>query len=152
MRGKRDDEEQALTGHNGWARDLCYLVIFSQDIYCGGYSGEDPPLPIPNREVKLACADGTATPCGRVGSRPFKQRVHSKMSGLFFCVYVCLLLSIKSELDEDKLAHFVWFQIEKYKECAYILQWRCRAIAEILQRYYNYERTNVVLKYIRNVC
>ena len=68
MRGKRDDEEQALTGHNGWARDLCYLVIFSQDIYCGGYSGEDPPLPIPNREVKLAIADGTAPPGGRVGS------------------------------------------------------------------------------------
>ena len=90
MRGKRDDEEQALTGHNGWARDLCYLVIFSQDIYCGGYSGEDPPLPIPNREVKLACADGTATPCGRVGSRPFKQRVHSKMSGLFFA-FICML-------------------------------------------------------------
>ena len=26
----------------------------------GGYSGEVPPLPIPNREVKLANADGTA--------------------------------------------------------------------------------------------
>ena len=26
----------------------------------GGYSGEVPPLPIPNREVKLASADGTA--------------------------------------------------------------------------------------------
>ena len=43
-------------------------VIFSQDIYCGGYSGEDPPLPIPNREVKLTIADGTAPPGGRVGS------------------------------------------------------------------------------------
>ena len=46
-------------------------VIFSQDIYCGGYSGEDPPLPIPNREVKLAIADGTAPPGGRVGSCHF---------------------------------------------------------------------------------
>jgi hypothetical protein len=27
----------------------------------GGYSGGDPPLPIPNREVKPACADGTAS-------------------------------------------------------------------------------------------
>jgi len=70
------------------------------------------------------------------------------MSGLFLHLYVCLLLSIKLELDEDKLAHFVWFQIEEYKECAYILQCRCRTIAEPLQRYYNYERTNVVLKYI----
>ena len=26
----------------------------------GGYSGEEPPLPIPNREVKLPSADGTA--------------------------------------------------------------------------------------------
>ena len=37
-------------------------------IYCGGYSGEDPPLPIPNREVKLTIADGTDPPVGRVGS------------------------------------------------------------------------------------
>ena len=26
----------------------------------GGYNGVDQPLPIPNREVKRACADGTA--------------------------------------------------------------------------------------------
>ena len=35
----------------------------------GGYCGEVPPLPIPNREVKLTCADGTTMQCGRVGSR-----------------------------------------------------------------------------------
>ena len=35
----------------------------------GGYRGGVPPLPIPNREVKPACADGTAMQCGRVGSR-----------------------------------------------------------------------------------
>ena len=39
--------------------------------YCGGYSGEDPPLPIPNGEVKLTIADGTAPPGGRVGSCHF---------------------------------------------------------------------------------
>ena len=50
------------------------LAIFSQDIYCGGYSGEDPPLPIPNREVKLTIADGTAPPGGRVGSCHFLIR------------------------------------------------------------------------------
>ena len=33
----------------------------------GGYCGGVPPLPIPNREVKPACADGTAMQCGRVG-------------------------------------------------------------------------------------
>ena len=37
----------------------------------GGYCGGVPPLPIPNREVKPACADGTAMQCGRVGSRLF---------------------------------------------------------------------------------
>ena len=41
---------------------------FFSEAYCGGYSGEDPPLPIPNREVKLTIADGTAPPGGRVGS------------------------------------------------------------------------------------
>ena len=36
----------------------------------GGYCCGVPPLPIPNREVKPACADGTAMQCGRVGRRP----------------------------------------------------------------------------------
>ena len=34
----------------------------------GGYCGGVTPLPIPNREVKPAYADGTAIKCGRVGS------------------------------------------------------------------------------------
>ena len=37
-----------------------------REIY-GGYCGGVPPLPIPNRAVKPACADGTAMQCGRVG-------------------------------------------------------------------------------------
>ena len=37
----------------------------------GGYCDGVPPLPIPNREVKPVCADGTAMQCGRVGSRLF---------------------------------------------------------------------------------
>ena len=41
------------------------------EIYSGGYCGGVPPLPIPNREVKPACADGTAMQCGRVGGRHF---------------------------------------------------------------------------------
>ena len=90
MRGNWDDEEQALTGHNGWARDLFYLVVFSQDIYCGGYSGEDPPLPIPNREVKLAIADGTAPPGGRVGScHALIKSFETSVSELFLCVAAC---------------------------------------------------------------
>ena len=49
----------------------------------GGYSGEDPPLPIPNREVKLACADGTAY-CGRVGSRQLQKGLSADAGRLFF--------------------------------------------------------------------
>ena len=40
----------------------------------GGYCGGVPPLPIPNREVKPTCADGTAMQCGRVGSRLLSSR------------------------------------------------------------------------------
>ena len=43
-----------------------------QIVLLGGYSSEVPPLPIPNREVKLTHADGTAYLGGRVGSRLFK--------------------------------------------------------------------------------
>ena len=39
------------------------------EVMSGGYCGGVPPLPIPNREVKPACADGTAMQCGRVGGR-----------------------------------------------------------------------------------
>ena len=62
----------------------------SQDIYCGGYSGEDPPLPIPNREVKLAIADGTAPPGGRVGScHALIKSFETSVSELFLCVAAC---------------------------------------------------------------
>ena len=44
-----------------------------------------PPLTIPNREVKPVCADGTATPSGRVGRRLFLKSLHLTMEGLFFC-------------------------------------------------------------------
>ena len=49
----------------------------------GGYCGEVPPLPIPNREVKLTCADGTALPCGRVGSRQFTKETTRKVVSFF---------------------------------------------------------------------
>ena len=59
------------------ARNLSFAPrkpdYLSQVKYCGGYSGEDPPLPIPNREVKLTSADGTAPPGGRVGSCRFSE-------------------------------------------------------------------------------
>ena len=52
----------------------------------GGYSRGVPPLPIPNREVKPARADGTAPQCGRVGRRLFSQNRKHPMRDAF-CVY-----------------------------------------------------------------
>ena len=55
----------------------------------GGYCGGVPPLPIPNREVKPTCADGTAMQCGRVGSRLLLQstlKIH--FFRVLFFVYI----------------------------------------------------------------
>ena len=54
----------------------------SQEKYCGGFSSVDPPLSIPNREVKRTYADGTDRPVGRVGSRRFSDSPNEKSSGL----------------------------------------------------------------------
>ena len=61
----------------------------------GGYCGGVPPLPIPNREVKPTCADGTAMQCGRVGSRLlFYQSVHlSNQVNAFLVVYRLVILA-----------------------------------------------------------
>ena len=48
--------------------------------YCGGV----PPLPLPNREVKTASADGTAILCGRVGRRHSLNSSDSLLSRRFF--------------------------------------------------------------------
>ena len=50
----------------------------------GGYCSGVPPLPIPNREVKPACADGTAMQCGRVGGRHLSRSPESEMTQGFF--------------------------------------------------------------------
>ena len=50
----------------------------------GGNSDGDPPLPIPNREVKPVSADGTAIPSGRVGSRQPSETFRRNSEGLFF--------------------------------------------------------------------
>ena len=53
-------------------------VIVSFFWYSGGYSVGDPPLPIPNREVKPSGADGTAFPRGTgfFNNKSFKQQVN----------------------------------------------------------------------------
>ena len=60
----------------------------------GGYCDGVPPLPIPNREVKPVCADGTAMQCGRVGSRLLLQKTldnRNVFQGLF--LFLCFLPS-----------------------------------------------------------
>ena len=59
----------------------------------GGYCGEVPPLPIPNREVKLTCADGTAMQCGRVGSRLLSFFSLDYESSRGFFVFMRILFS-----------------------------------------------------------
>ena len=56
----------------------------------GGYCGGVPPLPIPNREVKLTCADGTAMQCGRVGRRllSMKSLRFRKISEAFLFFFI----------------------------------------------------------------
>ena len=53
------------------------------DIYSGGNSNGDPPLPIPNREVKPVHAYDTAIPSGKVGSRQL-QKASGQVLGPFF--------------------------------------------------------------------
>ena len=67
----------------------------------GGYCGGVPPLPIPNREVKPACADGTAMQCGRVGSRLLLLGAPktTMSSGLFFC-FVADTMHRRTRLSE----------------------------------------------------
>ena len=64
----------------------------------GGYCGEVPPLPIPNREVKLTCADGTAMQCGRVGSRLLLSRASDfeRFLRLFCFLQFCFLIAALS--------------------------------------------------------
>ena len=58
----------------------------------GASSGGDPPLPIPNREVKPIYADGSAVTCVRVGSRRF-----SKAFTIFFVKAFLLYTNLKKK-------------------------------------------------------
>ena len=90
----------------------------------GGYCGEVPPLPIPNREVKLTCADGTAMQCGRVGSRLLLSRASiTKVVGafLFSCGFYFLTLIVFCHADfaddADSFAGlFVFYSIISFSQ------------------------------------
>ena len=77
-----------------YLRTVLVLPVQAFFLWCaakdtsGGYCGGVPPLPIPNREVKPTCADGTAMQCGRVGSRLLYSRSPEDIMspGLLFCI------------------------------------------------------------------
>ena len=71
--------------------NLYRLYVIRLRELSGGYCGGVPPLPIPNREVKPTCADGTAMQCGRVGSRLLfssKPQVSKDSWGFLLVVYL----------------------------------------------------------------
>ena len=77
---------------------FCVLSLRVAIRYSGGYCAGVLPLPIPNREVKPGCADGTAMQCGRVGGRLLLRsegRVSSEeeIRSSFFCAYMMLLMA-----------------------------------------------------------
>ena len=103
-RAVRHEEGRTATGDNrrniGTEKEIAkknnrYRILSFPDIYCGGYSSEGPPLPIPNREVKLTIADGTALTGGRVGSCRFcykgtdENRFHPSP---FFAIFADILI------------------------------------------------------------
>ena len=50
----------ARAAHSGRSHNRIGFDKMKHRVLLGGYSSEVPPLPIPNREVKLTNADGTA--------------------------------------------------------------------------------------------
>ena len=54
----------------------------------GDYSNGEPPLTIPNREVKPVSADGTAS-SGRVGRRQSLLKPRTLLIGAFFILFIC---------------------------------------------------------------
>ena len=80
----------------------------------GGYCGEVPPLPIPNREVKLTCADGTAMQCGRVGSRLLLSRASDfeRFLRLFF-VFLQFIFAVFCLIYVKSLCYKVFKTLKK---------------------------------------
>ena len=60
-----------------------YAVL---DILVGVYCDEGPPVPIPNTEVKLICAEDTWRAAARENRKAPTQRKHTEKSVCFFFV------------------------------------------------------------------
>ena len=66
----------------------------------------DPPLPIPNREVKHTNADGTAPPGGRVGRCRFSDARVINFTRASFFVYTTSLFFTFSYICIDLLTNW----------------------------------------------
>ena len=86
-------------------REVESCCDLSSDIR-GGFSRGVPPLPIPNRAVKPARADGTDTPVGRVGRRRTSGSPDIlSMSGLLFFTFSCILPMLSQGLCVTEKLH-----------------------------------------------
>ena len=81
---------QVESGPQIQAKDI--LEIVYRALVEKGYN----PVTIPNREVKLTCADGTAMQCGRVGSRLLLSRASDfeRFLRLFWSFYLLMMFFI----------------------------------------------------------
>ncbi len=82
----------------------------------GGYCVEVPPLPIPNRVVKLNYADGTAVTCGRVGNRHFDAP--REILGRFFVLRTrifSLILRITNCINNTQMGALSFYFIKTFK-------------------------------------
>ena len=67
-------------------KELVIPNLISSSQFFGGYSEEATPVPIPNTEVKLFCADGTAGAAwweSRTPSKYFQKAWNHPIPGLF---------------------------------------------------------------------
>ena len=97
--------------------------------YSGGYSTKVPPLSIPNREVKLRHADGTAY-CGRVGSCRFKRGPRGRDTSGIFAFIHCRIDA--REYLSGKAVHDSWNKYQRKKTCKselgnIVCLWRCES-------------------------
>src|SRR5215218_6122628 len=72
-----------LTILNKIADPICLDIVTSVTTILWWYCRRCSPLPIPNREVKPAMADGTAPQCGRVGSCHILLKVQTNVWTFF---------------------------------------------------------------------
>ena len=71
----------------------------------------DPPLPIPNREVKPVSADGTAKIRGRVGHRHFSERELQAIEALFFLLLIPLVCPGRWYCEDGPVENLAWLHV-----------------------------------------